>query len=85
MVIEIEEFFVFQLQKCPAKFQNKFKQAYQQLKIVENPLPAIRKTLIDAAKLDRLGLRCHFVSSTFVRGRRWASLSGPNLRLKTEK
>jgi len=38
MVIEVEEFFVFQLQKCPAAFQHKFKLVYQQLKIVDKPV-----------------------------------------------
>lgn len=37
MVIEIEELFVDQLQKCPVSFQQKFKLIYQELKIVDKP------------------------------------------------
>ncbi|MBC7627883.1 hypothetical protein [Ferruginibacter sp.] len=37
MVIEIEEHFVDQLQKCPISFQQKFRIIYQQLKIVDKP------------------------------------------------
>jgi hypothetical protein len=37
MVIIVEEFFIEQLQKCPSSFQQKFRVAYQQLKIVDTP------------------------------------------------
>ena len=35
MVILVEDFFINQLQKCPSSFQQKFRVAYQQLKIVD--------------------------------------------------
>jgi len=38
MVVELERFLVFQLQKCPKVFQQKFKIVYEQLKIVNSPL-----------------------------------------------
>jgi len=50
MVIEIEEFFVFQLQKCPVAFQHKFKLIYQQLKIVDKPADVKNITAITGNK-----------------------------------
>ena len=37
MEIVVEELFIQQFQKCPIEFQQKFRQVYQQLKIVDKP------------------------------------------------
>jgi len=37
MEIAIEELFIYQLQKCPVAFQQKFRRIYQQLKVVDKP------------------------------------------------
>ncbi len=38
MEIIIEDLFIEQLQKCPQPFQEKFRKAYQQLRVVDKPL-----------------------------------------------
>ncbi len=35
MVILLERLFILQLQACPVEFQNQFRKAYQQLKVVD--------------------------------------------------
>jgi mRNA-degrading endonuclease RelE of RelBE toxin-antitoxin system len=37
MVVIIEPLFIAQLQKCSTSFQNEFRKAYQQLKVVDFP------------------------------------------------
>lgn len=37
MVIKLEPFFIEKLRECPFSFQNKFRKAYQQLKVVDQP------------------------------------------------
>ncbi len=38
MEVNISEFFLFQLEKCPVAFQKDFRKIYQQLKIVDSPI-----------------------------------------------
>ncbi len=37
MVVVLEQFFIEQLQICPLEFQQKFRKAYQQFKVVDKP------------------------------------------------
>jgi mRNA-degrading endonuclease RelE of RelBE toxin-antitoxin system len=51
MVIVIEELFVEQLQKCPISFQQKFRLAYQPLKIVEKPTD-VKNIVVNSGNKD---------------------------------
>jgi mRNA-degrading endonuclease RelE of RelBE toxin-antitoxin system len=62
MVVKLEPFFIEVFKNCPAPFQEKFRKAYQQLKIVDHPaeikgvLPVIGnkkffKLLVDKSKI----------------------------------
>ena len=50
MVVELENFFVFQLKKCPKAFQEKFRKVYEQLKIVDSPLDVKHIAAVKNAK-----------------------------------